>query len=102
MVPNNQNRYKQESIPLECVPTTEVASLLELWLGYAWIPGNPIPPDTLLPDTLPPGYSTPWKVHGTTGTLPLERTWYQGYPTPSVDRKTPVKTLPSCNFISSQ
>ena len=61
-----------------------------------------------------PGIPYPWKGPGTRNTLPLppEGTWYQGYPTPREDlvpgipntpppgnRQTPVKTLPSLNFI---
>ena len=46
---------------------------------------------------------------------PTDRTWYQGYPTPREDlvpgipntpppsnRQTPVKTLPSCNFVGGR
>ena len=67
----------QERIPVGCVPTTKVASILggvHTPIPYPPIlyPLDPYPLDTLLPK----------KGHGTTDTLNPERTWYQGYPTP--------------------
>ena len=75
----------QERIPVGCVPTTKVASILggvHTPIPYPPIPYplDPYPLDTLVFK----------KGHGTTDTLNPERTWYQGYPTPPLpmDRMT--------------
>ena len=66
-----QQYVQQESIPVGCVPTTEVAFTSPE--GYP----NPPPPRYSTPDTLP--HLPPLNGYGTRDTLPQERTWYQGY-----------------------
>ena len=86
-VPVDRCKTKQEIIPVGCVLTAAVACT----------PGEGVYVGPVLPWTYPtPGIplSIPY---------PLDRTWYQGYQPPTrVDRETPVKTLPSCNFVGSR
>ena len=96
---------KQENIPVGCVPNTTVPSTSGE-VGYTpWVPyplGIPYlhwvyPTPQVYP---PPGYTLlPNTGPGSRIPYPQERTWYQGYPIPLVDRQTPVKTLPSRNFV---
>ena len=83
--------FKQESIPVGCVPPAFVVpggilyphipspDTLPPRYPTPWIPYHQIPYPT---GYLPPRYLTPWKGHRTRDTLPLEMTWDQRYPTP--------------------
>ena len=78
-------------------------------LERTWYQGYPPPPRKKLVPGIPylqrgPGTidTYPQTGPGTRDTLPPERTWYQGYPTPPSNRQTPVKTLPSCDFVGGR
>ena len=124
---NDQSRKswkynKQKSIPVGCVPPAFVirggGSLVPCpfhgvyptppdtlhslgyprpWIPYPWYPTSqyPTPIPYPFPDTLPPP-----KGHGTTD---QKGTWHQRYPTtPWTEWQTPVKTLPSLNFVGGR
>ena len=95
--------FQQEHIPVGCVLTTTVASITGGW--YTLPLGIPCPtpqytvptPSWVYPNPSPHGYTLP----------PTERAWYQRYPIPLypttlllwAGSQTPVKTLPSRNFV---
>ena len=108
---NLQLHCKQDSIPVGCVPTAKVASTPG-WgstpipypqIPYSWIPYP-------LERTWDQRYPTLWKEPDTRDTLPPEKDLGPEIPYPQkgpgtrdtqypVHRQTPVKTLPSRNFV---
>ena len=61
-----------------------------------------LPLDITIPCTYQPPWTYPQKGPGTRNTHPPERTWDQKYSPLAVDRRTPVKTLPSRNFVGGR
>ena len=101
LIVQGQNNVNQESIPVGCVPTAEVASTMGGGSRVYPALGYPTP---CFPD-YSPGYpadpryiTTPKKGHETKDSLPHERNWYQGYPTPNVDRHLWKHYLPATSF----
>ena len=95
---NTNTRHHSNRICTARLPTVScgVPGPSFFWGGW----GNHPPPEVPLGwvGTHPLDIPTPWKRPGTRYAHPLpERTWDQRYPL--LHGHTPVKTLPSCNFV---
>ena len=103
--------YQQDSIPVGCVPPACLPYMF--WWSPLGVSTRVVSTHSQqvpclerrgIVSTHPgvltlPGYP-PSGIYDS-DTQPLERTWNQRYP-PRVDRQTPVKTLPSRNFVGGR